>query len=211
MQFVQACKFTKEAKSGIKLSYKKVEGVEDIYNFSNLSLTFENASKVFECELENGKEIKLTLNYRVKNKPITRKFNIKYNKAKTQYIEYFSPLDNPEEREYCRLLDFQLKSGESEIELGSFHFPGAREAINPHFDAEQGSLEWGRVPRRESCSDGFHVQRFSHVTEAMDPTLADNDDHQSFDLDPCQTNVFKVYPRMTINGDKFLGEPSTAM
>ena len=209
MLFVQACKFAKEAKSGIKLSYQK-EKEGYYHDFSNLSLIFENASKIFECELKNGKEIKLTLKYNVKNKPISREFVIKYDKAKTKYVEYFPPLDNPKDREYCRLLNFRLKSEESELALGSFYFPGASEVKNLRFDEEitGGDLKWN--PEPESCSDGFKVERTRWLKDKEEKEVG-KDGHSLYflNLDSCLPTEFKVFQKMKLDdGTELFGNPA---
>ena len=68
---VQACKFTKEAKDEIELGYHKIN---KYYDFSTLNLTFTNIPKSFDCEMENGTEIKLALNYKVNKKRVYKNY-----------------------------------------------------------------------------------------------------------------------------------------
>lgn len=207
---VQACNFKKEAKDVIKLGYHLTN--EGHYNFSILNLTFTNIPKSFDCKLENGTKIKLSLNYKVKKKVLSRDFTIDYEKGNDIYTKSFSDLNEENLLKNCQSMVFELSNEFGDkLEFEPFSFPGPGKVENLRFDEDKRDLIWKKKETRESCTSHFNVIRMSYLSENR--TTADGDVHQKaiYYLEYCQKNDFKVFPWVkSMDGELLPGIPELA-
>ena len=216
---VQACNFTKEAKDEIELGYHKIH--EYHYDFSTLNLTFTNIPKSFDCEMENGTEIKLALNYKVKEKPLSLEFTIDYKKGQKTHTESFFELNENELLENCQGMDFKLTNEFSdELQFGTLYFPGPGTVEDLEFDNKSavgnvdGEVKWKVKSKREICTSKFIVQRVSRNTPKPENETVEGDAHQKTirDLDYCQRNNFTVFPIMnSMDGEELSGIPESVL